>query len=184
MNMAVVIAEIAASLVFLVLYYKIAPFSKNARFLLKQTFYVMLFQIVHMLLLIYNYTLRIYTLLTHHHKIYGLWVACAPVGPLITLVFPFGYWLFFYPVKSTVLKGIRKITKNCKRNSSRSGWQVETLNVTKFATAPRSDRFTQPSYTYFSVPHLDNFTETTPTIISDTARYDSIKMNMVTESLT
>ena len=182
MNVAVVIAEIAGSLVFLVLYYKIAPFSTNARFLLKRTLHVMLFQVVHMLLLIYGYSLRLYTLLTHRHQNYGLWVTDALIGPLVTLVFPLGYWLFFYPVKSTVLKSMHKITKCCKRKLSRSGWQVETLNATKVATAPRSNRLTQPSYTYFSVSHPDNFTETSPAMISDSAGYDSI--NMVTESLT
>ena len=141
----------------------------------------MLFQIVHMLMLLYCYTVCLYTILIHRHQNYGLWVVHVLVSSLGSLVFPLGYWLFFYPIKSDTLNIIHKIGKLCKCRLLSSGWHVESLNVSKFATAPKSNRITQPSHTYFFIPHPDNFTETSPAIISDTG-YDSV--NMMTESIT
>ena len=172
MKTTVAIVEIAVSVVFLVMYSKISALSRDARFLLKQTLYVMLFQIINVLMIVYNLSVRLHTLFTHRHQSYGLWVVGSLVGPVSVQVLPLGYWLFFYPVKSNILKGIHKITKCCKRKSSSSSWLVETLNVTKFATAPRSDRISQPSYTYYVVSHPDDFSETAPLTVSDTG-YDS-----------
>ena len=125
-----------------------------------------------MLIMTYNLSVRLYTLLTHSHQNYGLWMAQAFTAPVGALMFPLGYWLFFYPVKSDLLNIIRRITKCCRCRSSSSLWQVESLNVTKFATAPRSDRVTQPSYTYYVVSHPNDFSETAPLMVSDTG-YDS-----------
>ena len=173
MNMTVAITEIAGSIIFVIMYCKITALFHDARFLLKQTLYVMLFQIVHMLMLICNLSVRFHTLLTHRHQNYSLWVAGAFISPAGLLVFPLGYLLFFYPVKSNIMNIIYKVIKICKRRSLSSDWQVRTRNIlTKFATAPKSNRITQPSQTYFSIPHPDNFTETSPVIISNAAVHD------------
>ena len=171
-SLILAIVEITPCLVFLVIYYKIISF-QNARLLFKQTFYVTLFLIVHMLMKIYEFTVSLYTFLTHYYQSYDLWAAYAVIGPVGALAFPLGYWLFFYPVKSKVLKVIHMTIKCCKCKSFKSDWQAETLNVTNVATAPTSDRITQPSHTYFAVRHPDIFTETSPVNVSDTG-YHSI----------
>ena len=170
MYVAVGVVGIGASLVFSLIYFRISSSFRNARYLLKQTFYVMLFQIVHILIIMCNLSLRVYTLLSKRHQLYGLWMAHAFTIPIGVLVFPLGYLLCFYPIKQTVVKVFKKLAgKCCKcRTSSRV---FETHNVTKHATAPKSDRITQPSHTFFVVPHPDDLSERSP-LISDTG-YDS-----------
>ena len=171
MYVSVGVVGIAASFVFSLIYFRIASSFRNARYLLKQTFYVMLFQIVHILIIMCNLTLRIYTLLSRRHQLYGFWMAHAFTIPFGVLVFPLGYLLCFYPVKQVLLKPFRKITaKCCKRRMS--AHQVEVPSITRHTTAPRSDRVSQPSDTFFVVPHPDDFTETSPILASDTG-YDS-----------
>lgn len=173
MYMSVGIVGIAASLVFSIIYFKIADYYRNARVLLKQTLYVMIFQLVHILIIMCNLTLRAYTLLSRRHQLYGLWLAHAFTIPIGVFVFPLGYLLCFYPVKDYVLKICGRIINrcNCCKHGTRSVWLAETHSITKHATAPRSDRISQPSDTFFIVPHPDQPTEKT-CLISDTG-YDS-----------
>ena len=171
--MAVCVVGIAASLVFSVIYFKIATSCRNARILLNQTFYVMIFQIIHILIIICNLSLRVYTLLSRRQQLYGLWCVHAFTTPFRLLVFPLGYFMCFYPIKSIVLTVFKRIVDkcNCYKRKPSSTRQVEVQSVTKHATAPRSDRTSQPSDTYFVIPHPDELTEKTP-LISDTG-YDS-----------
>lgn len=173
MYMAVGVAGIVVSLVFSFIYFKIATSYRNARILLKQTLYVMIFQIIHILVIMCNLTLRVYTLLSRRHQLYGLWLAHAFTIPIGLLVFPLGYLLCFYPVKAIMLKCYRRITHrcNCYTHKTESAKRVEVQSVTKHATAPRSDRISQPSHTFFNIPHPDELTEKSR-LISDTG-YDS-----------
>ena len=165
MYMAVGVVGIAASLVFLIVYFKLATSFREARQLLKQTLYVMVFQFIHILIVMCNLTLRLYTLLSRRHEVFGLWLAHAFTIPLGVLVFPLGYLLCFYPVKivQIVYKKIAAF-KCCKHKSSNK--YVEAQSVTRHATAPVSDRITQPSDTFFVVPHPDMVSEKSP-LLSD-----------------
>ena len=178
MYMAVGVAGISASLVFVVMYYKIALSFQNARHLLKQTLYILIFQIVHILIIMYNLSIRIYTLLTRRHQRYGLWVADAITIPFGVLVFPFGYWLCLFSARSTVINIIRMITDSfkcyCLLSSRLIRRQFQSLSETdRDATAPKSDRITQPSHTFFNVQHPDDFTATMPLITRIDTGYDS-----------
>ena len=157
------VVGMAASLVFAVIYFKM---SKEARHLLKKTLYVMIFQFIHILVIMCNLSLRLYTLISRRDQLYGLWSAHAFTIPIGVLVFPLGYLLCFYPVIKVVLTACKRICHACfkPRVSSR---QKEIPNLTKLATAPNSDRVSQPSDTFFVVPHPDAVTETSP-LISDT----------------
>ena len=157
------VVGMAASLVFAIIYFKM---SKEARHLLKKTLYVMIFQFIHILVIMCNLSLRLYTLISRRDQLYGLWSAHAFTIPIGVLVFPLGYLICFYPVVKVVLAVCKRISRVCfkPRVSSR---QTEVPNLTKLATAPGSDRVSQPSDTFFVVPHPDALTETSP-LISDT----------------
>ena len=111
-------------------------------------------------------SLRLYTLISRRDQLYGLWSAHAFTIPIGVLVFPLGYLLCFYPVIKVALAVCKRVGLVCfkPRVSSR---QTEVPNLTKLATAPNSDRVSQPSDTFFIVPHPDVLTETSP-LISDT----------------
>ena len=157
------IVGMAASLVFAVTYFKM---SKEARHLLKKTLYIMIFQFIHILVIMYNLSVRLYTLISRHQKLNALWSADALTIPIGFLVFPLGYFLCFYPVNKVVLTVCRRINHACfKRRVSNK--QAEIPSVTKLVTAPKSIRVSQPSDTFFIVPHPDTLTETSP-LISDT----------------
>lgn len=69
----------------------------------------MVFQIIHILIVMCNLTLRAYTLLSRQHQLYGLWLAHAITIPIGVLVFPLGYFLSFYPIKDFVHKNYWRI---------------------------------------------------------------------------
>ena len=155
--MSVGIAGMAASLIFVVFYFKL---SKESRHHLRKTLYVMIFQFVHILLIMYGLSVRIYTFTSRRH-LYGLWSAHAFIVPIGTLVFPLGYWICFYPVNKAALI-VYKINTCLKQNVPVN--QAEALDLTKYATAPESDRVTQPSFTYFVASHPDDLSETLPLV--------------------
>ena len=161
----------AASLVFTVLYFKM---SKEARHLLKKTLYVMIFQFIHILVIMCNLSLRLYTLISQRDQLYGLWSAHAFTIPIGVLVFPLGYLLCFYPVIKVMLAFFKRIGRMCfkPRISSR---QMDVPTFTKLTTAPRSDRVSQPSNTFFVIPHPDELTEASP-LISDTGYGSSVTL--------
>ena len=140
--MLVGIMGTAASLVFAVIYCKIP---KESRKLLKETLYVLMFQVIHIIIIMYNLSVRLYTLIFQRHQYYSLWSADAFTLPIGMLVFPFGYLLCFYPVKKMFCKLLAFL---------RLKQQVQRV-LTETATAPRSDRVSQPSSTFFIVPHPD-----------------------------
>ena len=64
---------ISASFVLSVIYFKISSSIKDARSLLKQTFYVMILQIIHILILMCNFAIRAYTLFSQRQHLYSFW---------------------------------------------------------------------------------------------------------------
>ena len=156
--MSVGIAGMAASLIFVVIYFKL---SKESRHHLRKTLYIMIFQFVHILLIMYNLSVRVYTFISRR-QLYGLWLAHAFIVPIGMLVFPLGYWICFYPVNKAALIVYKKINMCLKQNVSVN--QAEALDLTKYATAPKSDRVTQPSFTYFVASHPDDLSETLPLV--------------------
>ena len=161
--LSVGVIGMAASLVFAVIYFKM---SKEARHLLKKTLYVMFFQFIHLLVIMCNLSLRLYTLISRRDQLYGLWSAHAFTIPIGTIVFPLGYLLCFYPVIKVVVAFSKRIC-HVYFKLRVSGRQAEVPTLTKLATAPRSDRVSQPSSTFFVVPHPDEMAEASP-LISDT----------------
>ena len=99
MYMFVGVVGIAASLIFSVVYFKLATSFREARHLLKRTLYIMVYKFIHILLIMCSLTCRLYTLLHRRHQLYGLWLVHALAVPIGVLVFPLGYLLCFYPVR-------------------------------------------------------------------------------------
>ena len=153
------IVGMAASLVFVIVYFKL---SKESRHHLKKALYVMIFQLIHILLIMYNLSVRIYTFVSRR-QLYGLWSAHAFIIPIGILVFPLGYLMCFYSVNKVVLMVYERLINACSKQSV-SVMQSEVPNLTKSATAPKSNRISQPSYTYFVASHPDASTETTPLV--------------------
>ena len=153
------IVGMAASLIFVVVYFKLPTESRHH---LRKTLYVMIFQFIHILLVMYNLSVKIYTVTSRRH-LYGLWSVHAFIIPIGTLVFPLGYWICFYPVNKAALIVYKKIINIClKQNVSVN--HTEAPDLTKYATAPESDRVTQPSFTYFVASHPDDLSETLPLV--------------------
>ena len=154
------VVGMVASLIFVVIYFKL---STESRHHLRKTLYVMIFQFVHILLIMYGLGVRVYTFISRRH-LYGLWSAHAFIIPIGTLVFPLGYWICFYPViKAALIVYTKIINSTCLKQNVHVN-HAEAPDLTKYATAPDSDRITQPSSTYFVIPHPDASSETSPLI--------------------
>ena len=153
-NVAVGAVSIAVSIFFLSIYLKFARSYKEVRHLLKQTLCVMIFQCILTFLAMFHFSVRLYTLITRRHQQYGLWVTFALTGPAGELILPLGILLNFYPVRKILHKIYERLIQLCCRYGTPAN-VVES--ITKEATtAPKSDRITQPSTTYFDVPHPDS----------------------------
>ena len=153
---------ISASFVLSVIYFKISSSVKDARSLLKQTFYVMILQIIHILILMCDFAIRAYTLFSQHQQLYSFWALDTFTIPIALMVLPFGYLIIFYPVKKSVVNILKKIAGKCcthKKSSQYSQHQSDMHQSYSIATAPESDRVSQPSYTFFDVPHPDESLE-------------------------
>lgn len=157
------VVGMAASLVFAFIYCKM---SREARHLLRKTLYIMIFQFIHILIIICNLSLRLYTLISRRHQLYGLRSAHAFTIPIPVLVFPLGYLLCFHLVMKVAFTACKRIANTCSKLKVHT-MQTVVPSVTKHATAPKSDRISQPSNTFFVVPHPDALSETSP-LISDT----------------
>ena len=141
--MLVGIVGIAASLVFAVFYCKIP---KESRKLLKETLHVLIFRFIHIIIIMHNLSVWLYTPISRCHQHYGLWSADAVTLPIGVLVFPFGYLLCFYPVKKMYCKLLPFLKLK---------QQVQRVPIeTALATAPKSDCVSLSSNT-FIVPHPD-----------------------------
>ena len=157
-NVTVGIASIAVSVIFSVVYFKLAKSYKEARHLLKQSLYVMIFQCIHTFVGIFHFSVRLYTLLSQHHQLYDLWLTHAFTIPTGTLIFPLGILVSFYPVRKILhMVYERIIVIVCCRYRNRIVSNVHIVqSSTKQVTIPQSDRITQPSSTYFNIPHPES----------------------------
>jgi hypothetical protein len=155
------IAGMAASLIFVVVYFRL---SKESRHHLRKTLFVTIFQFVHILLIMYNLSVRVYTYISRRH-VYGLWSAHAFIKPIGILVFPIGYLICFYPINKAALTVYKRIIIACSKQNVSTGKQAEAPDLTKYGTAPGSDRVSQPSFTYFVGSHPDSdLSETLPLV--------------------
>ena len=152
---------IIAQIVFAVVYCRLASSLKEARYLLRQTLIVMVFQFAYTLSITYQLSVRLYTGLSKVQSHYSLWLAFSVISPIRQLLFPLGCFLCFYPVKDMLLKYFRKVQRCCCNHSnqqSSSYGEVENPYFTGHATTPESTRISQPSSTFFVVPHPNEST--------------------------
>ena len=176
MYMTLGVAGIVTSLIFWVVYFRLANSFKEVRHLLKRTLYVLGFKFIHILMILCSVACRVYTLQSRRHEHYGLWLAHALAFPVGMLVFPLGYFLCFHHVGQIVQEGFKKLTHKCRRkNTSLNQVAVPSITAAGCTTMPRSDRITQPSDTYFDVPHSDMEAEAENSpLVSDTGYYGSM----------
>ena len=170
------VAGIVASLIFLVFYFKLANSFKEVRRLLKRTLCVLGFKFIHILMILCSVACRVYTLQSQRHARYGLWLAHALAFPVGVLVFPIGYFLCFHHVGQIVRKGFKRLARKClKHDTSLNCVAVPSITAARWATMPRSDCITQPSDTYFDVPHPDAKPEKSA-LVSDAGYYGSLSI--------
>ena len=170
---AVGVIGLTTSLIFSIVYCKLATSFKEAKGLLKRTLILMGFQLGYILIVTFQLAVRLYTGLTGQRQHIGLWFIHAFIIPNGQPIFPLGCLACFYPVRkmlwASVLKTGCKCKDWCKSCSCRgcckhhqtlatnSSPQLET----EAATAPESNRVSFPSDTYFDVPYTNVFTNIT-----------------------
>ena len=88
---------LATSLVFAVVYCKLASAVKEAKSLLRCTLILMCFQLGYILIVTLQLAVRLYTGLTGHRQHIALWFMHAFVTPNGQLIFPLGCLACFYP---------------------------------------------------------------------------------------
>ena len=159
MYMALGVAGIAVTVIFLLVYCKLSTAFREIRILLKRTLYVLVFKFVHILMITCSVACRVYTLMYRQHEQYGLWLLHALAVPLGVLVFPLGYFLCFHPVGTTARVVYRKVIQKCCKHIPSLNYDGEQSMTLLRATAPASNRISQPSSTFFFVPHSDQLSE-------------------------
>ena len=88
--------------IFAVVYCKLASSLKEARYLLRQTLIVMVFQFAYTLTITFQLGVRLYTGLKLQ-SYYSLWLTFSIVSPIRQLLFPVGCLICFYPIKDMLL---------------------------------------------------------------------------------
>ena len=140
---------IIASLIFAVVYCRLSTEFREARRLLRQTLILMLFQFVYIFSVLSQTSIRLYTGLAHH-SIYAFWIIYAVVSPSRQLLFPVGYLVCFYPIKSMLSNFLfRRRNKYGHIHKNHN----ENFDITRVATVRESTRVSPLSHTYFIVPH-------------------------------
>ena len=172
------VAGVVASLIFLVVYFKLAISFKEVRRLLKRTLYVLGFKFVHILMIMCSVVCRVYTLRSRRQQQYGLWLAHALAFPIGVLIFPLGYFLCFHSIGQTLRSFFKKMALKCRRSRHSTSLNcvevLPSITIACQASVPKSDRISQPSYTFFEVLHSDTDSEESPFNKSDTGYYGSI----------
>ena len=175
MYMTLGITGTVASLIFSVVYFKLASSFREARHLLKQTLYLLGFKFIHILMILGSIICRVYTLQSRRHQLYSLWLIHALSCPVGVLVFPLGYFLCFHQVGKIAQEAYKKIFfKCCQLSTSLNYVEVPSVTGIRQASAPRSDRISQPSHTYFVEPHSDVTSENSVTPLETDTGYGSI----------
>ena len=168
---AVGVVGLTTSLVFSIVYCKLATSLKEAKGLLKRTLVLMGFQLGYILIVTFQLAVRLYTGLTGQRQHIGLWFIHAFIIPNGQLIFPLGCLACFYPVKKMLGGSVLKIGRKCKdwyKSCSCSACCKHSQPIssspqleTEAATAPESNRVSYPSHTYFDVPYTNDFTKIT-----------------------
>ena len=167
---AVGVIGLTTSLVFSIVYCKLATSFREAKGLLKRTLILMGFQLGYVLIVTFQLAVRLYTGLTGQRQHIGLWFIHAFIIPNGQLIFPLGCLACFYPVRKMLWGSILKTGHKCKdwykSCSCRACKYNQTIDSspqleTEAATAPESNRVSFPSDTYFDVPYTDAFTKIT-----------------------
>ena len=167
---AVGIIGLTTSLVFSIVYCKLAASFREAKGLLKRTLILMSFQLGYVLIVTLQLAVRLYTGLTGQRQHIGLWFMHAFIIPNGQLIFPLGCLACFYPVTKMLWGSIVKNGHRCgdwyKSCSCRVCCKYShTINSLQWeneaATAPESNRVSFRSDTYFDVPYTDAFTRIT-----------------------
>ena len=163
------ISGIIVQVIFAVVYCKLASSMKEARYLLRQTLIVMVFQLLYTLTITFQLCVRLYSSLSQQQTHYALWLTFSIVSPFRQLLFPFGCLVCFYPVKAMFIKFFTQKACKCCCNESRSRSYEDVGNlVTRRATNPESTRISQPSHTFFIVPHPSYSTYERSHLVSNT----------------
>ena len=150
---------IIAQIVFAVIYCRLASSLKEARYLLRQTLIVMVFQFAYTITITFQLGVRLYTGLSKLQSPYAMWLTFTAVSPIRQLLFPIGCIICFYPLKNMLLEDFRKMQRCCCcRGQSSSYIEIDDPHFLEHVTVPQSTRISQPSSTFFSVPHPDNST--------------------------
>ena len=167
---AVGVVGLVSSIVFSIVYCRLATSFKEAKGLLKRTLILMCFQLGYVLIVTLQLVVRLYTGLTGRRQHIALWFMHAFVIPNGQLIFPLGCLACFYPVRQMLWTSLAKAghkcrdwyrsqscTACCKHHQTMSSYQLED----EVATAPESNRVSLPSDTYFEVPYTNAFTNIT-----------------------
>ena len=152
------VTGIIAHVIFAIVYCKLASSLKEARYLLRQTLIVMVFQFAYTLTITFQLGVRLYTGLIKLQNHYSLWMTFSIVSPFRQLLFPVGCLICFYPVKDMLVDCFRKMHRCCCKQQSTSYVEIENPHFTGHATVPESTRISQPSDTFFVVAHPDDST--------------------------
>ena len=139
-NEAVGIIGMFVCLLIAAIYYKRASHIKEARHLLKRTFFLMCFQIGQIAIVTIPYAVRIYALRSHMYEDYVLWFVKALLEPISKLITQIGCFICFYPMLCNPFKKVCCIKK--KRAS-------------QLATVQESYYVSRHSTTFFRMPHPD-----------------------------
>lgn len=149
---------IIAQIVFAIVYCRLASSWKEARYLLRQTLIVMVFQFAYTITITFQLGVRLYTGLSKLQSPYALWLTFTAVSPIRQLLFPIGCIICFYPLKTMLLECFRKMQRCCCKRQSSSYVEVDDPHFMEHPTVPQSTRISQPSSTFFNVPHPDEST--------------------------
>lgn len=159
---------IISTIIFAVMYYRLATTFREARRLLKQTLLLMSFLLAYIAIVTLQLCVRLYTGLTGQREHYAMWFAHALVIPLGQLMFPLGCLLCFYSFKN-LCQNTRAVLCRCSKRGTKRRYHlpdnppVKTVqwryqSNSQAATVHESNWISQPSSTFFHVPYTDGFT--------------------------
>lgn len=170
----------------IVVYCKIASTFRDAKILLRKALTLVIFLLFFITVFTYPLFVRVYTGVTGKYVHFGLWVVHALSLPLCQLIFPCGFFVCLYSLRSLHPKSLKQAASEwgcckccfmcCKHR--RDQWRPEQ------ATIGVSTRQTQPSITFFTAPLTDAFTSnvTSPLLpdVNVTSGYNSIATDVET----
>ena len=162
-----------------VVYCKLASTLRDAQILLKKALILVTFLLLFVAVFTYPLFVRVYTGLTGKYVNFGMWVVHALTLPLCQLIFPCGFFICLYSLRTLHWRCLKQAVAEwgccdvCFK--SRSTQWIEQ------ATIPISTRVTQPSTTFFRVPFTEGFTDVGADVkspllsnLNETSGYNSI----------